>query len=359
MYKINPTKYAGVTVIPSEIARNHLKLSSLNQLKVIIFAYSKADTVFSDEEIAAATGIKKEEVADALFYWKEQGFLLTENEAPVIISTEAPAEKQEAMPVSEEKTVSVLPETKTQKIPANNPVKLNYTEICTRVAESESVRILLNEAQLRLGRTIGTGDQSSLILLHDYYGLPVEVILVICEFAATRGKSSNMNYIYKIGVDWSTREIDTLERADEELKLIEKVNSVWSSFASQVKLSSSHPTSAQEKYFSQWTNEWGFSVPMLVLAYEEMMANAEKPGFQYMHRILTSWHKKNIKTPEDAENEKIRFRKEQDEKLLNKSKRNKTEDKKELTPDPNASYDILRAEQRARQQVPKLKKRER
>ena len=52
MYKVNPTKYTGVTVIPSEIVRSHLKLSSLNQLKVILFAYSKADTVFGEEEIA-------------------------------------------------------------------------------------------------------------------------------------------------------------------------------------------------------------------------------------------------------------------------------------------------------------------
>lgn len=352
MYKINPTKYTGVTVIPSEIVRNHLKLSSANQLKVILYAYSKADTVFSDEEIAAATGIKKEEVADALFYWKEQGFLLPENDSPVI--TAAAVEEN-----TEEKTVSLPAEEKTGKVPVNNPSKLNYTEICTRIAESESVRILLNEAQMRLGRTIGTGDQSSLILLHDYYGLPVEVILVICGYAATRDKASNMNYIYKIGVDWSTREIDTLERADEELKVIEKVNSVWSAFAAQVKLRSSHPTTAQEKLFSQWTNEWGFSVPMLVLAYEEMIENTEKPSFQYMHKILTNWHKNNIRTPDDAAAEKIRFRKEQDEKLLKKQNKGKPQDKAVLTPDPNASYDILRAEQRAKQQVPKLKKRER
>ena len=44
---------------------------------------------------------------------------------------------------------------------------------------------------MKLGRTIGTGDQSSLILLHDYYGLPIEVILCICEYAGTKGKSAN------------------------------------------------------------------------------------------------------------------------------------------------------------------------
>ena len=168
-----------------------------------------------------------------------------------------------------------------------------------------------------------------------------------------------MNYIYKIGVDWSQREIDTLERADEELKSIEKVNTTWTAFAAQVRLPSSHPTSSQEKYLSQWTNEWGFSVNMLALAFSEMSENTDKISFPYIHKVLAAWYKKGIKTPEAVEEEKIRFRKEQDEKLLNNQKKNQKQEKSALTPDPNASYDILRAEQRARQQVPKLKKRER
>ncbi len=351
MYKINPTKYTGVTVIPSEIVRSHLKLSSLNQLKVILFAYSKADTVFSDEEIAAATGIKKEEVADALFYWKEQGFLLSENDSPVITATTEIKEKQN------ENIANSTP--KNENVLRQAQITLTYDQILARIDESENIRILLNEAQMRLGRTIGNGDMRALVLLHDYYGLPVEVILSICEFAAQNGKSSNTNYIYKIGLDWASREIDTLERADEELKSIEKVNTIWAAFAKNVNLKLSKPTIAQEKYLSQWTNEWGFSVSMLVLAFEETLNKTGKTNFPYMHKILTTWHKNGIKTPEDAEKDAIRFRKEQDEKLLKKQNKSKTQDKAVLTPDPNASYDILRAEQRARQQVPKLKKRER
>ncbi len=356
MYKVNHTKYNGVTVMPSEIAEKHLILSSASQLKVIIYAFSKSGGVFSAEEISSGTGVAVEEVNDALIYWKDTGFIL-DAEASAVFSAEAVTSKEAVQEVKEEKAdIPVIP--KKEKVPHNNPGKLNYNEICIRVAESENVRILLNEAQMRLGRTIGTGDQSSLILLHDYYGLPVEVILSICEFAATRGKATNMNYIYKIGVDWSQREIDTLEAADEELKNIEKVNSVWSAFASQVKLPSSHPTSSQEKYFSQWTNEWGFSVPMLILAFEEMTDNTEKISFPYMHKVLSSWHKKGVDTPEKASDEKESFIKEQEKKALERQNKKKADKKETLTPDPNASYDLLRAEQRARAAVPKLKKRE-
>ncbi|MBR3767686.1 MAG: DnaD domain protein [Clostridia bacterium] len=349
MYKINPAKYTGVTVLPSEIAEKHLILASASQLKVIIYAFSKSGDFFDAETVSKGTGISLEEVNDALSYWKDTGFVLYENEE--IKFTETSSETQEkAAPEKKEEPK------KRETIPLNNPSRLKYDEICTRIGESEEIRILLNEAQLKLGRTIGTGDQSSLILLHDYYGLPVEVILCICEYAGTKGKSTNMNYIYKIGVDWSQREIDTIDAADEELKSIQNVNAVWAEFSAAVSLKSSAPTTSQEKYISQWVNEWNFTIPMLVLAYEEMVTHTEKLSFSYMHKILSDWHKKGINTPEKAEEEKTKFIHEKEQKALERASGRKKQT--EIKPDPNASYDIKRAEERARTSVPKVKKRE-
>lgn len=354
MFKINPTKYTGVTVMPAEIAEKQLILASGNQLKVIIYAFSRAGGAFGIPEISRATGVSQEETEDALTYWKELGFILTAEES-------ADFGNNTASSVTEEKTAapSVSVPQKKEKVPHHNPSRLTYDQILARTDESESVRILLNEAQLRLGRTIGTGDMSSLVLLHDYYGLPVEVILSICEFAAQKGKSSNMNYIYKIGADWSSREIDTLERADEELKAIERTNTLWAEFAAAVRLPASKPTTQQEKYLSQWHGEWGFSVAMLSLAFEEMRNNTDKTSFPYMHKVLSAWHMKGIKTPEAAQQEKEDFRASQEKKILEKASGKGKAEKSVPVPDPDASYDIKRAEARAKASVPKLKKRER
>ncbi len=353
MYKINPLKYTGVTVLPSEIAEKHLKLASEAQLKVIISAFSKANSPFDVNEISESTGIPLEEVTDALSYWQDTGFILRSDE--IFTLTDKNDAVDEKVTAEEE----IKPkQTKSNSLPSNNPSKLKYDEICIRIGESEEIRILLNEAQLKLGRTIGTGDQSSLILLHDYYGLPIEVILCICEYAGTKGKSTNMNYIYKIGVDWSQREIDNIEAADEELKRIEKTNSVWAIFCKEADIKNKIPNSSQEKYVSQWINEWNFTVAMLMLAYEEMITHTGKFSFSYMHKILSSWHKKGINTPEKAEEEKQNFIRENERKALERNNQKKNT-KEELKPDPNTSYDLLRAEEIARKSVPKVKKRER
>ncbi len=348
MYKINPSKYIGVTVLPSEIAQNHLKLASSSQLKVIIYAFSKSGSVFDEDMISEGTGVNKEEVKDALSYWKDKGFVL-------LCEDEIVFEKKQEESIKNTENEVKIPEN-TKKIPHNNPSKLTYDEICTRINESSDIRFLLNEAQMKLGRTIGNGDQSSLILLHDYYGLPVEVILSICEYARTKGKSTNMNYIYKIGVDWSQREIDTITAADEELKNLEKVNLVWSQFCVSAGIPSSNPTVSQEKYLSQWTEEWKFSVPMLVLAFEEMKTHTEKTNYSYMHKVLSAWHTKGINTPEKVVEDQEKFVREQEKKALERVSKKK--EKTETKPDPTASYDINEAEKRARMSVPKSVKRE-
>ena len=89
MFKINPTKYTGVTVMPSEIAEKHLILASGNQLKVIVYAFSRAGGVFGIPEISRNTGISEEEAEDALTYWKELGFILPEESAPAFEGVES------------------------------------------------------------------------------------------------------------------------------------------------------------------------------------------------------------------------------------------------------------------------------
>lgn len=348
MYKINPAKYSGVTVLPSEIAEKHLKLASAPLLKVIIYSFSQSGNVFDENTISEGTGLDNEEVKDALAYWKDLGFILMCEDEVVFEN------KNDTVQKTPEITVSA-PE-KPSKMPHNNPTKLTYDEICTRINESSDIRFLLNEAQLKLGRTIGNSDQSSLILLHDYYGLPVEVVLCICEYARTKGKSTNMNYIYKIGVDWSQREIDTITAADEELKSLERVNLLWSQFCAAVKLPSSNPTVSQEKYLSQWTQEWNFSIPMLSLAFEEMKTHTEKTNYAYMHKVLSAWHTKGINTPEKVVKDQEKFIRDKEAKILEKVSGKK--DKTEKKPDPTASYDIAAAEKRARMSVPKSVKKE-
>lgn len=352
MYIVNPSSYSGVFVMPSELADRHLKMASEAMLKVIVCAYRHADKPFDAEDIAERTGLSADEAADGLEYWRSAGLLRSCEEQEAAVQA-APAEKEET-PVP----VAASPEKK----PAvrTKPGLLTQQQICSRLGESPEIGELFREAQEKLSRTIGTADQSALLNLHDYYGLPIAVILAICEYAATHGKSGNTNYITAMGADWSTREIDSIEAADEELRKLEQISAVWPDFRRLTGIKTEHPTAAQHKYLDIWTGEWKFSLTMLAAAFDEMSRHTESVSFPYMNKILAGWHSAGIKTPEEAEEARKKYEQEKESKQLRKTDKKSpygVRGQSAETAQP-ASYDIQKATEYMNTTVPKHKKKE-
>ena len=62
----------------------------------------------------------------------------------------------------------------------------------------------MQESQQILGRPISPGLSSTLLLLHDDYGLPSDVILMLLQYVKSRGKD-NTNYIEAAGRNWRKR----------------------------------------------------------------------------------------------------------------------------------------------------------
>ncbi len=351
MYRIDPAVFGGMFALPVRLADEALAMASGSFLKAIVYVFRHADTPPEPSAVAAGAGIPEAEAADALAYWAEKGFLLTEEarteEEPAAVKEQAVSEGPAGKP--EREILSVKPQ------------KPTYEMICARIRESEAVRELFADAQLRLGRTIGTGDQASLLLLHDYYGLPVEIILTICQYAATHGKANNIHYIYTVGVDWSRREIDTLELADEEFRRLERLDSRWESFRRQTGIKNARPTAPQKKYLDVWTGEWQFSEEMLVAAFEEMSKNTDTVSFPYMHKILAKWHTAGIRTRAEAEAAEKRFQEQKDAaaaKRAGKSAYGTGAPAAAAADRQPASYDINKAMDRMKTTVPTLKKKE-
>lgn len=346
MIRISPSVYTGVTVLPSVIAEKHLIMAGEAQLKAIIYIFNSPAVPISAAEVAAGCGLKESEAADALEYWISCGVLTDAAGENAVVP--AAVEKPEEKPAQKEE----------KKVIDAKPTRYSRDMIIARINESPEIATLFYEAQLKLGRTIGTGDQSSLLLLMDYYGLPLEIILTICEYAKTHGKSNNINYIYTIGVDWSKREIDTIERADEELKQIERATSAWKEFCALTGVKHELPTVSQTDHLRIWLNEWHFPMNVIVLAYEENVKNTGKMSFPYINKVLANWHKKGIQTPEDVAKEQTEFREKKEKKAAEKTSNSYNTDIKPKDTGSNASYDLERAANKAKTQVPTLKKRE-
>lgn len=295
-YLVNPGAWQKMFAVPSEIVDKHIRLAGSLQLKVLLVILRYSAEGIDAEKISEILKTDKADVSDAMHYWAENGILFESGEAP----------KAFPEPEKRETAAAAAAETKKEELPKRAEpqrkmplpeIKPDIEQIASRCEECPELRYLYSEAQIKLGRTIGYDGQASLLMLHDNYGLPVEVILMIIGYCMSIDKKA-MSYILKVGKSWAEKEIDTLEKAESEIARLSAMKTLWVKFKSLTGIPNPLPTAKQRDYLVKWNTVWGFSCDMIYLAYEEMVDHTEKISFPYMDKILESWRENGITTPQ-------------------------------------------------------------
>ncbi len=290
-YSVNPTVFKSIFAVPADIVDKHIRLANGDQLKVLLWILRNSPDNPDLDKMCTDLRMNKTDAVDYLQYWVLTGVLSDSGGSFASVpATETPV-KQPASTV----------ENKKADIPAVAPSKPSSSEIAKRVEESPEIMNLFNEAQQKLGKTIGYDGQCTLLLLHDHYGLPCEVLFMMIEYCVSIGKT-NYAYLEAVGKDWGNREIDTLDKAAEQISVLRKANAVWQEFARNAGIANPRPTVKQTEYLRRWNSEWKFSVDMIILAYEEMANHTGKFSMAYIEKILAGWMNKGFKTPADIEN---------------------------------------------------------
>lgn len=290
-YTVNPNSWGAVFPVPAQVVDKHIRLAGVVELKVILYVLRRGADGAEPQKIANDLKISLPDVIDALQYWVDAGILVNgENNQVKTKSEPAP----EVKPKTDETQ---------KKIISSDYFKPNMSQIISRCAEEPEIKFFFTEAQSILSKTIGHDGQSTLLMLYDSFGLPLDVILMLLKYCVSIGKNSFV-YISKVGRDWGEKEIDTIEKADEQIKMLSTSNALFNELKKLAGISTPKPTNAQVKYLNEWKNELGYDIEMIYLAYEEMANNCSKVSFPYMDKILRNWHDEKMKTPLDVERAK-------------------------------------------------------
>lgn len=339
-FKINPASMATMFPLPSAVVDENIRLASAVQLKALIYFFRKqlsGETV-TCQDIADATGYDKEDITDAMIFWQERGIVMRDVAAKEIVAEVKKASEEKPEKIKNKKETKEAKETKeitVQEIPVSKP---SHEQIAVRCQECAEFRALFQEAQTKLGRTLGYEGQATLIMLHDSYGLPMEVILMLIEYAKTKGKTGNAN-LANLGKIWAENEIDTLESAESYIEEQTGTDGLWREFKQLSGVKNTNPTTKQRRFFNVWSKEYGFGVDMIYTAYEICIDNTEKMNLEYMDKILKSWYEKGVKTPVDVEKDREQF-------ALSKKKTAKTKEVK-TEKKADCSYDLGAFEKKA------------
>ena len=299
-YKLNLKALDSSFKVPNALADNFIKLANPKHILILLWVLRHADTPKSADEIAGELHMDKSVVSEAIFYWIDNGFMVPEGVEGVntpVLPQQTQAQTQTMTPAAEKAAKSNAKETE-KTAPKTHTLGSSLADdadILARAQESPEFKFLLQKSQQIFGRTISKAERSMLLELMDYHGLPCEVILMLIKYAVISGRTGT-RYIQTVGAGWAEEGIHTLEEAEAKIKVLNKTNKLWRTFSEQAGIPYKKKKKKQEALFVKWTKEWKMSIELLAYAYEMMLDSIDKVNYNYLDKIITSWHENGLKT---------------------------------------------------------------
>ena len=202
--------------------------------------------------------------------------------------------------------LGLLEDPRQRPIVRDQPPVYTEADVLRATERGNSFSLLVGEAQRRLGRVLSTEELKILLSLHDYLGLPTEVIGILITYCIQRSRARglvrapSLRTIEKEAYYWADQGIDTLEDAAFYMQTQLQKQTIIARVQQHLQLGDRRLTRAEEQYIRQWL-DWGFGDDVIAMAYEKTCLNTGAMKWPYCNSILKSWHEKGLHTVQEVE----------------------------------------------------------
>ena len=282
-YKLDLGKLNNIFIAPTELIDKYLNKATFEQLKLALYFFRHSGIYLTIDKISDDLKISKNIIESGISFWKKEGF-----------NFEVSDKFQNAAIFSNELKNSVN-ESTIKNTFVKTTQKLDRAYIFKRMQSSDDIKLLMQEAEAILSRPLSWNDQSTLLKLHDSDGLPIDVILMLLQYSVGAGKIG-IKYIEKVGEVWGKENVDTIEKAEKKIILLNKTNLSWKRFENIIGISHRTPTKKEEEAVYRWFEEWYFDDDLIREAYDRCVDANGKYILKYMDSIIKRWHDENITT---------------------------------------------------------------
>lgn len=271
----------GIFNIPNDLVDRYLNLATENQLKALLLVMRNGGQA-SSSYIAKMLKVDTATADDLLEFWCIEGVIACKDK-PV-----SEPEKKERITV-----IKQAPE-----VP-----RLSPRDIVEFMRRDEQNTMLMNEAEVIKGRSLGEGEKSAIANMVDFYGLNHAVILMLLQFYFSekgRGKVIANGYLLKMAANWANDGVATISDAEVKLAQIEKSDRLKNEVRAITGIMPK--TAKQGAMIEEWFKD--FDVTMITLAFDTMKKDIAsedmaiiEPSLAYMNSILKRWKKYSITNP--------------------------------------------------------------
>lgn len=263
-YQINPQILTGMAAIPGKVCELLDEVDG-DALRVLVFIFSNR-SMPDVQEIQSKLHLTRSQVSSAIRYWQAKNILTAEPK------TTSGMRKPDASCISTQELVEAK---------ENN----------------QNAAMLFEQAELLYTRPLKPSERRNLLYILETTDLPADVILMAVDYCIRIGKAT-ARYILAVCENWSDCNIITHEQAEEQIRTLLEKNQIERMICSCFGIHNRSLTSNERKAIEKWTAEYKFPLNMIQIAYEKAADATGKLSFPYISKILSTWHKAGVDTPE-------------------------------------------------------------
>lgn len=296
-YTIEGGIWSSVFAVPCTVVDDHIRMCSPLSLKVLLLMLRHpgmpVDVVWLSEQLHSAPA----DIQDAVGYWITAGIVA---DGVVRTHSSSVAHRPETTPIASAPTAAPTAVVTEKNVEGQRIVttaarpRISRGDVAEISKNNPDMQQLLQESQSILGGPLSPVDSEILAALYTYYGLPADVVLMLLSYCVSAGKTS-MHTVEKLAASWADRNINTHERAEQEILRLAESGENESKIIRAFRLQGRGLSAKEREYADRWF-ALGLDETVIAYACESTLDRTGKASFAYADKIITSWKGKGITT---------------------------------------------------------------
>lgn len=130
------------------------------------------------------------------------------------------------------------------------------------------------------------------------YNFDEQVMITLFDYCYKRS-ALHKNYVQAVAESWGANKIHTWSDLDLYDQKQEKLKKIKNLIAKKLGKRNGL-TQYEEAYIENWVLDFGYEMNIIEIALKRTTYK-QNPTFEYINNIITDWHERNLKTPEEIE----------------------------------------------------------
>ena len=288
------------TIIPDIFFAEYLSQMPATSVKVYLYIIflSKYEKDAKLNDLSKNLALPLKDINDAFAYLEENGFIIRKENGFIISNLQEPTLNKLYKP-----NLTMSPE--------------KVADIAKNKARAKIIEHINNTY---FSGIMGPSWYNNIDIWLTKYNFDDQVLISLFDYCFRRS-ALNMKYVQTVAEAWGSNKIQTWEDLDSYYQKQDALVKIKKTIAK--KLGKQTLTQYEEAYIEKWLLDYGYNLDIIEIALKRSVYKSN-PTFEYFNNIITNWHERGLKTPEEVyafieQREKQRKDTKQLEKQVNKA----------------------------------------